>query len=172
MTQYTGINYDQYGEQLKRLNEGLRWGWKNCIERMQCLESLKKFVAKSTVQGYVKVKGPDTRYADQSIKDDLSFLYEELRTQYRKSIHIDFDLLDTAAERGRPELTIVARAILHEASHKFAGSADFAASDWAAYQTISPAQAVNNADSLAWVCVCLNDKTCYQGFQDVLRKGN
>jgi hypothetical protein len=67
----------------------------------------------------------------------------------KASIHIDFDYLTA-----HPRL-FVAYMILHEATHKFCHTRDFAYAGQAAYATMDKASALMNADSFAFLTVSL-----------------
>ncbi len=146
---------------------------RNEAARTSYLEDLRETIAEnqSTVQGYVRLKRIPLNKAgtlEQFGNDGVSFRQDDFRIDpaHRKSIHIDFALLtERGGEAGRRYLT---RALVHEASHKFAGTADFAYSHDPAYKTQTPAQAVNNADSVAWVAVCLGEGASYKDAKDFM----
>jgi hypothetical protein len=62
----------------------------------------------------------------------------------KRSIHLEFNLLKDAL---RP---VASMTIIHEASHKFANTADNAYAYQASYNQLSALQAANNADSYAY----------------------
>jgi hypothetical protein len=67
------------------------------------------------------------------------------------SIHINFDLLAIPM----CPLTFVALQIIHEASHKFCSTEDYAYTSRSAYARMSKAQALANADSYAYTAMSL-----------------
>lgn len=67
----------------------------------------------------------------------------------RCSIHVEYDLIDTYSKLG------VARIIIHEATHKFAGTADHAYSHQPGYSNMTQVQSLNNADSYAYAATSL-----------------
>jgi hypothetical protein len=68
------------------------------------------------------------------------------------SIHLNF--LTQLADRSVTNLR-VAGTIIHEASHKFCDTRDFAYSQNAAYGALTSTQALMNADSYAFTAICL-----------------
>ena len=79
----------------------------------------------------------------------------QVRTEDKGSIHLNFltQLADKSVGNVR-----VAGTIIHEASHKFCDTRDFAYSHDPGYGTLTSAQAVMNADSYAFTAVCLYKK--------------
>jgi hypothetical protein len=75
-----------------------------------------------------------------------------LQPQDKGSIHINFTTLLGEAKYKHLH---VARTIIHEASHKFCDTHDFAYSYEPAYATLTKPQAMTNADSHAYAAVCL-----------------
>lgn len=75
------------------------------------------------------------------------------------SIHLNF--LTQLADRSVTNLR-VAGTIIHEASHKFCDTRDFAYSQDPGYGTLTTTQALMNADSYAFAAVCLYKKHVFQ----------
>lgn len=75
-----------------------------------------------------------------------------LQPQDKGSIHINFTTLLGEAKYKHLH---VARTIIHEASHKFCDTRDFAYSYEPGYASLTKPQAMNNADSHAYAAVCL-----------------
>jgi len=63
----------------------------------------------------------------------------------------------------------VAATIIHEASHKFCDTRDFAYSEDPAYRSLTLANALMNADSYAFTAICLYKK-CFFADEGALRK--
>jgi len=76
----------------------------------------------------------------------------KLQPQDKGSIHINFTTLLGEAKYKHLH---VARTIIHETSHKFCDTRDFAYSYEPGYTTLTKARAMNNADSHAYAAVCL-----------------
>jgi hypothetical protein len=66
-----------------------------------------------------------------------------------KSIHIEFSYMD------KYSIDAMARIILHEATHKFAATADFGYADRDAIRSLKPREAVRNADGFAYAGLSL-----------------
>jgi hypothetical protein len=111
------------------------------------------FVAVKSAANAAMPPGALSRYlaGDLSVKVDASD---------KGSIHLNF--LTQLADRSVTNLR-VAGTIIHEASHKFCDTRDFAYSQDAGYGALTSRQALMNADSYAFAAVCL-----YKGhvFQD------
>jgi hypothetical protein len=70
-------------------------------------------------------------------------------------IHLNFGYLSSSrALYNRDEF--IGLLLIHEASHRFALTADFAYTYEAGYAQLSTSQSLNNADSVAWACVSLS----------------
>jgi Lysine-specific metallo-endopeptidase len=84
------------------------------------------------------------------------------------SIHINFPLLlGTEAFR----YLHVARTIIHEATHKFADTRDFAYTDDAGYASLSRQQALRNADSHAFAAVSIHKGHFFKSGVSMLEDG-
>jgi hypothetical protein len=83
---------------------------------------------------------------------------DPLTTEIKKtgSIHIDFGQLLNPDQLAQHANLHAACIIIHEASHKFALTADFAyAREQQKYANLSTAQKLNNADSYGYACISL-----------------
>jgi hypothetical protein len=114
---------------------------------------------KKVARGYVTSK---TAHLSSKDRDDFSnkalrgkHLKVEIGPEHRKSIHFDFHYLTTAGVASKYSHLSVARTIIHEASHRFASTKDFAYIFNAPYGTLGKNKAVNNADSYAWMAISI-----------------
>jgi len=71
------------------------------------------------------------------------------------NIHLDFSMFESSTMPVSSSL-FHACVLTHEATHRFALTADFAYTDDPDYGSLTTAQSVNNADSLAYLCVCFH----------------
>jgi hypothetical protein len=81
-----------------------------------------------------------------------------------RNIRLNFDMLSGITA---PAKVKIAAMLIHEASHKFCLTYDFAYSHQPAYKTLTVGQALNNADSLAMFCLCHYKQKCYDEMDDV-----
>jgi hypothetical protein len=105
--------------------------------------------------GPIRMQGP---FSDNKDPDQFTATFDwnvdlqaELQGRTFKSIRIDFGVLNEWFLDGPLDLVLAVR-ILHEATHRWGYTADFAYIDQAGYENLTPHQAVNNASSLAWWC--------------------
>lgn len=84
------------------------------------------------------------------------------------SIHINFA---TLLAQPQFQSLHVARTIIHEASHKFCDTRDFAYSFQPDYATMTRPQALANADSHAYAAVCLYKDVFFSDAQQMLDAG-
>ena len=95
---------------------------------------------------------------EKTWKNDLTFLIDPVQ---KSGIHIEFDLLKTHT------LLFIAYAILHEASHKFCCTRDFAYAGNAGYEVLSKPQALLNADSYGLLAVSLSKSHFFKYRQEL-----
>jgi hypothetical protein len=119
---------------------------------------------KQTPRGYVKPK-------KNQIKDPNT---NKWTANQLGSIHINFQMLVNSTKS--PKIT-VARTIIHEATHKFKDTEDFAYAWYhpaegiapaAAYNSMTKGQAMDNADSFAYTAICLYKRQLYTKMVDSL----
>jgi hypothetical protein len=102
---------------------------------------------------------------DKRSRNDLS---AALTPDQKGSIHINFV---TQLAGGQTKNLHVARTIIHEATHKFADTRDFAYADDAGYKDLSMEQALCNADSYAYTAVSLYKNYFFKNSAEMLQLG-
>jgi hypothetical protein len=149
--QYGGLSYDDH--------------LKNAIAEVDRVNG--------TEAGYVK---PRRKWRDSHPKENNEYITAVAAADHgllRPKVQIDPD------ERGSIHLNFrlmkkinfgplrIARTIIHEASHKFANTMDHAYADETNYKSLSRNQMLINADSYAYIAICLARATSYKDDLDI-----
>jgi hypothetical protein len=149
----------------------------------------KEYVENSNVRGRVTIrtwKYPEVQDGDKkpSPKEAQELPFDKWKKApqlkgYRKamikaagSIALHFGKMQKLVGLGDTGLKSAVHTLIHEATHKFAGTLDYAYIHDAGYKTLSMAQAVNNADSLAWTAMSFYMKKCLYEHDSVLARNS
>ena len=122
-----------------------------------------KYVNESTTGGAVRSvfpKDAEKRPFEGWHKANEMKGYRKPMISSSKSIALHFGRFEKLVGYGDKGLWSAVKTLIHEASHKFAGTLDYAYIHQANYKTLTMPQAVNNADSFAFAAISNYQQKC------------